>query len=133
MTVESIDLIIIFILHYIADFLCQSREIADKKGKDIKYLLLHGLDYTLVMTGILISIGLISTIISYNIGYTWVQLLSFGVINGLLHTITDFISSKFTSKFYTKKSYHSFFNVIGLDQLIHTITLIITYNLICLC
>jgi hypothetical protein len=130
MTVESIDIIIIFIIHYVADFLCQTRKIADNKGKDIRYLLLHGLDYTLVMSGILILIGFIASVVSFEIGFTWKQLISFGLINGLMHTITDFISSKFTSKFYAKKYYHAFFNVIGLDQLVHTITLIITYNLI---
>jgi hypothetical protein len=51
----------------------------------------------------------------------------FGVINGALHFVVDFFTSKITSSLWGKKELHNFFAVIGFDQLIHNITIIATF------
>ena len=47
----------------------------------------------------------------------------FAVINGLLHFITDYFTSRWSSRLYVKQDWHNFFVVIGFDQLIHQLTI----------
>jgi hypothetical protein len=49
------------------------------------------------------------------------------LITFITHFITDYFTSKWTSRLWEKKEVHNFFVVIGLDQLIHSITLIFTF------
>jgi hypothetical protein len=125
-----IHIIVLFLIHYLADFVLQTRAVADNKGKKVKYLMLHGIHYTLVWLGLISLIGLVGIIFSYQIlgGASWCDVIFFTIFNGGLHTLTDFITSKFTTKFYARKNYNAFFNVIGFDQFIHAATIILTYN-----
>jgi len=59
--------------------------------------------------------------------FTTTSLLIFS-ITFLTHWFTDLFTSRWTSKLWEKKDVHNFFVVIGLDQLIHATTLLITYN-----
>ena len=101
------NIIIIFWLHFIADFVLQSSYMSMNKSKDSIVLLSHCLVYSLPL-------------MFFGIGY--------GIINGILHFPIDFITSKITSKLYNKKEYHWFFVVIGLDQAIHMTILILTLS-----
>jgi hypothetical protein len=53
--------------------------------------------------------------------------LIFG-ITFITHGVTDYFTSKWTSRLWEEKKVHDFFVVIGLDQLIHATTLLITFN-----
>ena len=88
-----------------ADFCFQHRSIADRKGKDIKILALHCLLYSLPF-----------------IVFGWL----FALLAGILHFPVDYITSKFTSKYYKEENYYMFFNVIGADQAVHMTILITT-------
>jgi hypothetical protein len=44
------------------------------------------------------------------------------------HWVTDYFTSRWTKKLWAKKDVHNFFVVVGLDQLIHYTTLLITYK-----
>ncbi len=46
------------------------------------------------------------------------------------HWITDYFTSRWTSKLYAKGDIHNFFVVVGLDQFIHYTTLLGTYFLL---
>jgi hypothetical protein len=130
-SIVLIHIIVLFLVHYVADFIFQTRKVADNKGKNVLYLLLHGFHYTLVWLGILSLIGLVGVIIGTPLlsgSVTWCSVICFSLLNGLLHTITDFITSKFTSRFYARKNFSAFFNVIGFDQFVHATTIILTYN-----
>lgn len=96
-------------VHLIADFALQSRYIAIRKGKEIRYLLLHGLIYFACM----LTFGI------------W-----FASINAVLHISVDFITSKFTSKFYKENNDYMFYLTIGIDQSIHLSVLLITFMMI---
>ncbi len=104
----------LLITHYIADFVCQSHWMASNKSKDNLALLAH----IAVYTGILYfgSIILFMSFPPYLI-------MLFVMLNVVFHYITDYITSRITSKLYAKQAWHNFFVVIGLDQLIHQLTL----------
>ena len=121
-------IVILFVLHFLGDFLFQSRWMAENKGKNVLALSLHVLIYSLVL-----FIGLYSyreivgpNILSLVDQIKGDQLLWFVVINFLLHFVTDLTTSQFTRYFWEKNDKHKFFAVIGFDQCVHQICLMIT-------
>jgi Protein of unknown function (DUF3307) len=100
--------------HWIADFLLQSRWMANNKSSNNYALGLHVLVYT-------IYLGLVT---SFLFLHTSIYIcLLFTIVNGLAHLLIDFCTSRITSYFYRKQDWYSFFAYIGLDQLIHHICL----------
>lgn len=119
-----IILMILYILtlHWVADFVCQSRYMAANKSKCNWTLLWHVGIYTCVMT-----LGLAG--FAYITKEYWATFF-FLAINGILHYITDYYSSRQTTNSWRANKIHRFFVVIGADQLIHQICLIGTLALI---
>ena len=97
--------LLLLTVHFVADFLFQSDWMAVNKSSRMLPLLVH----IAVYTACLIPFGF------------W-----FAMTNGLAHLITDSITSRVTSALWKKEKRHWFFVVIGLDQLIHTATLLFT-------
>jgi hypothetical protein len=117
-----LPIILIFVIHWVSDFLCQTHEMSLKKSKSILWLSYHVIVYTL-MTTFLWSIFFGNMMIN---PLTTI-LLIFG-ITFITHWITDYFTSRWTSRLWEEKQVHNFFVVIGLDQLIHATTLLITFN-----
>jgi hypothetical protein len=93
-----------------------------KKSKSILWLSYHILIYSFVTT-----LGW-STFFGYTIENHMLTIpLIFGV-TFVSHWLTDYFTSKWSSRLWENKEVHNFFVVIGLDQLIHATTLIITFN-----
>lgn len=107
--IEINTFITVLIVHWVADFIFQTRWMATNKSSSNIALGSHILVYTLVMS----VFGI------------W-----FAVVNGILHFIIDYFTSRGTSYLWKKKETHMFFILIGLDQLLHSVCLIYTYNLI---
>lgn len=120
-----LNVILILIIHFISDFLCQSREMANKKSKSLYWLSIHVCTYSLVTSLLWVLFFVISK--NLNIGVVMGQIL---IITFITHWVTDLITSKLTTYYYSKNNHFAFFGVIGFDQLIHTITLLLTYNMI---
>jgi len=99
------DIIILIWIHFIADFILQTDKMAMNKSKSNKYLALHCLAYSLPL-----------------LWFGWV----FALVNGIAHFMTDWITSRATTKLHQKGERHWFFVVIGLDQAIHMTTLVLT-------
>ncbi len=106
-------LIYLLFLHFIADFVCQTSWMAENKSKNILALSFHVLTYGLVLFLGTIYFGVDKAF--------FFSLANFG-----LHLLVDFFTSKATSYLWKKGDVHNFFVVIGLDQLIHQICLILT-------
>jgi len=103
--------------HWIADFVCQSHWMASNKSKDNYALIIHVSVYSLVLY--------IATFIIFGARYEY-EIIKFVALNFILHFITDYITSRITSRLWAKQDIHNFFVVIGLDQLIHQLTLAFT-------
>ena len=124
----NIIIIFIFVVHYIADFLLQTREMGENKSKSIKWLSIHVFVYSFVTTAF------------WMVGFDRPDFLfasQMFLITFVTHFITDFITSKISSYFYyksisdkpnRKKWMGYFWYMIGFDQLVHAITLLLTLN-----
>lgn len=102
----KIELIIYLIfIHWIADFVCQNKSMAELKSKSSIMLLCH--------CGVYCGIFLLFT-----------QNILYSTLLGLLHFPIDYITSRINSELYSKKDIHNFFVSVGFDQFIH-LTIII--------
>jgi hypothetical protein len=106
--------IFILFVHYVGDFLLQSRKMADNKSKSLKWLSLHVLTYTF-------NLLIFTSVFVFDFG---IGVLYWIALNGVLHWITDFFTSKLTTHYYKKEDWKSFFSVVGFDQFVHGATLL---------
>lgn len=117
---------VILVAHFVADFITQQDAIAKGKSSSNRILLTHISQYSFVLFtclfGLLVLHGLVEKYM--------VSLCMFMCVNGLLHGITDYFTSRWTKRLWENQRTHDFFVVIGLDQLIHSVTLISTAYLI---
>lgn len=109
--------------HFVGDFILQSNWMALNKSKKMEALTFHCLVYSIPM-----------------LLFGW----RFALLNFYFHWVTDYFTSRWTSKLwfikgvelpfgnieYDDAKRHWFFVVIGLDQLIHYTFLALTYNLL---
>jgi hypothetical protein len=90
-------------IHFIADFLFQSDWMAVNKSKNS-----------------LLGLSAMATHISiYTMTLMVVYGVQFAITQGILHLVTDMVTSRATSYLWVKGYRHWFFVVIGLDQAIH--------------
>jgi len=115
-----IEIFIIIIIHWFADFVLQTDEQAKGKSKNWVDLLQHTVNYSLLWT----TIGMLYTIVSLSASWNW---LLFGLITFIAHTITDYFTSRLNSKLWSEGKVHNFFVSIGFDQVLHYVQLFITY------
>ena len=101
-----IDIIIIIWMHFVADFLLQTRKVGENKSGSNKILLWH--------------------VTLYSIPFFWFG-WQFAVINAALHFVTDWFTSRATKEAYRNNNMSLFWGIIGFDQAIHMTTLILTY------
>lgn len=112
----------ILIIHYIADYLFQVEKWAQNKSHNVLALSKHIVTYMFIF-GFLLFFCLF---LSIN------PLILFLLINGFIHFWIDFTTSKITHSLYNKQNWFWFFKVLGIDQLLHYITLFITLKYIIL-
>jgi len=96
----------IIFLHFCADFVLQTDKMALNKSSSNMWLGLHCFVYSVPF----LVFG-----------------LPFALINGILHFIVDYFSSRICKKLWLQERRHDFFVVVGLDQLFHFICLILIY------
>lgn len=108
--------------HWFADFILQDEKWAINKSTSIKALLSHTVTYSAFW---FLPIWFISG--------NPIKALSFVGITFVFHTITDYLSSKVVKMKFDKKQFGSSipnfggFSVIGLDQFLHYMQLVITW------
>jgi hypothetical protein len=104
---------LIILIHWFADFVCQTDRMALNKSTRYSYLLLHASIYYIILhvCWVLVNTESISRLI---------------VINWPAHFIIDGITSRATSYLYLKNHRHWFFVIIGFDQVLHYGILLLT-------
>lgn len=103
-------LYLIFAIHYVADFVLQSRWMAENKSSNVTALMTHVSIYSLCFLPLIYFTDSI-------------LLFVFLVWNFVTHCIIDFFTSQWTTKFYQEKRMKAFWNTIGFDQFLHVVTL----------
>lgn len=109
--------ILIIVIHWMADFVFQTDWMAKNKSKSWKALLLH--------TGV------------YSLAWLPFSIITFGpngwkflVATFIAHTLTDYFTSRLNGKLWAENKIHYFFVSVGFDQILHYIQLLITYYLL---
>lgn len=121
----------IVLIHWVADFVFQDEVWAENKSKDLKPLLKHTYTYSAIWL-IVGSLAKATGAINLEPGV----LSLFVLITFVLHTVTDYFTSKIVSKRFANKHYGSpipnfgAFTVIGFDQVLHYTQLFLTYYLL---
>lgn len=112
------QILIILFIHWVADFLFQNQKMALNKSKENHWLFIHVLTYSTVW----FVVGVFF--------FDLIKVLQFTFITFVFHYVTDYVTSRWTSKLYKDQKFYgfpSFFSVIGLDQYLHYLQLILTY------
>jgi len=119
--ISIIAILYLMFIHWVGDFLFQTPWMGENKSKNFKALVTHTTVYTLIM-----MFGSV-----YWLEFSISDIFMFGLITFACHTITDFFSSKLTSKQFSNKIYNGFsggFTIIGMDQYLHLMQIILTYK-----
>jgi len=101
-------------VHWFGDFVLQTHWQATNKSKRNDALAAHVTVYTLVLS---LGVDILFP------GVSWSTWGGFVIANGALHFVTDWLTSRATSRLWEKGDIHNFFAMVGLDQLIHQATL----------
>lgn len=112
---------IILLIHWIADFLCQTDWQAKNKSTSNNALTAHVISYCIPWM-IFVSYFLVFK----NNG----SFILFIPITFICHWITDYITSRINTKLYKENKIHYFFVSIGFDQILHYIQLFLTYYIL---
>ena len=87
-TISLTTILLICLAHYIADFVFQTDWMAQNKSKNNYPLFVHVCTYSAILFIVLLPIASSS------------DLILFSLLNGLLHFIIDFFTSRLSSKIY---------------------------------
>lgn len=111
-----LEIWIMMLGHWIADFVCQTHWQATNKSKNWMALSSHVAIYTAIMT--VFFVALVPPSVQAVLLFVGVTFAS--------HFMTDAITSRITSYLWAKQKVHDFFVVVGFDQLIHLSTIMAT-------
>ena len=109
-------IVILILMHIIADVLLQGNTLSKLKSSKITFLFAHVGIYTvffIALSPLLLSL-------------TFMQGLVFSLINGATHLVIDFFTGKLKIK-YWKESETKYMAVISIDHVLHILILIITF------
>ena len=126
MTISIWILIAILLTHWVADFVFQTHWQASNKSKNNKALLLHTITYSISW----FPIGIWVLFPDAGINQSIILSSLFILITFIIHTATDYFTSRLNSKLYAKGDIHNFFVSIGGDQVLHYLQLIFTYYIL---
>lgn len=112
-------LLFIIIVHFVADFVCQTDKMAQNKSKSNYWLTTHVMIYTFVT--------MVCWIIFFLFSLIFIPITVF-ILIFVMHWITDYITSRISGKLYKKGDIHNFFVIIGFDQVLHYIQLFLVYK-----
>src|SRR5688572_9431656 len=120
--IDSLFILYLLAVHFVADFLFQSHYMSINKSKDNRVLLWHVGIYSLTM-----YVGAILLGLERQNQEIVISAMAFSGWLFMSHLITDYFTSRWTSRLYKHARWHDFFCVIGFDQLLHAAQIIVGY------
>ena len=129
-------ILLIFITHFIADFIFQSEEMAKGKSTNNLQLLKHTFMYSFITFLCLFLMGLFEWIFDISDILKPLNILLFTIITFIFHTITDYMTSRVVKQKFDNQEYGSdipnlgAFTIIGFDQVLHYVQLFLTFSLL---
>lgn len=112
--------LILILIHFIADFIFQTDEMAKGKSTSNTCLTNHVIAYGIVFAVSIIILELWGISLS-------VMIVPWLLVNLVLHWITDYTTSRINSNNWKLGKVHEFFVGIGADQVVHYACLMGTY------
>jgi hypothetical protein len=127
--ITEYTIILILFLHFVSDFVLQSRDMGRKKGKNLYWLTTHVFVYSLSFT-------FLWFLLTKPLNNPYNEVIMFFSLVFSTHWITDYFTSKLSGGFYLKmnesksvktKNFYEwlFWLIIGFDQFIHIASLIL--------
>jgi hypothetical protein len=113
----------ILLVHWFADFVLQTHHMSTRKSSSNYYLTLHVTVYTFATVFLW---ALILPLLQIHLTFSGVWLSFIAIF--AMHWVTDYFTSRWTSRLYKEEKYHDFFVVIGFDQVLHYTQLLLTFN-----
>lgn len=112
-------ILLILLIHYLGDFVLQTHEQSQRKSSENKWLFYH--------TG---SYSLIWVLAAWGFYANFLAAFLFGTITFVFHTATDWVTSRVGKSFWSSGDYHNGFAVVGFDQILHYVQLLLTHTYI---
>lgn len=125
MTLEAtVFLVLLFFAHWVGDFVLQDDDTAKKKSTSNSVLLTHVIRYSLPLLAWKVFVIACA---HPNTLFWW-----FYPVNVAAHFAVDYYTSRWTARLSAQgeTQRHNFFVVIGLDQWLHTATLLVSFHLL---
>lgn len=110
--------ILILVIHFLADFGLQTHDQATKKGESDKWLSYHVGVYTLIWSLVFLFLPVNPEVNNF---YGWSV---FVVYIFVTHFIVDWCTARIGKPFWKNNDYHNGFVVVGIDQVLHYLSLI---------
>ncbi len=107
-----VKIVVLLFSHWVGDYVLQTNEMAANKANGIRWLSIHVAVYAAVL--------FCFALLFFNVATA----LYFVLANAALHWATDFLTSRVSARF--KNQPRIYFPIIGMDQFIHTVTLMLT-------
>lgn len=106
---------LVLVSHFLADFVLQTRWMAENKSKSDRALLIHIIEYGLVTTLVLVPFGVSPLFVAMNTS---------------MHLGVDAITSRLSSHYHQQKRTKAFWVTIGADQTLHGLCFVLTWSFI---
>lgn len=119
-------LVMVLVMHWLADFVFQTDAMAKGKSKSNRVLTSHVLTYTMIGLILVAPAMLVMTVLGlkHEARLYMAALPMVWLLNAPFHWVTDYYTSRWSGRLWAQGRVHDFFVVIGLDQLIHQLTLV---------
>lgn len=115
-------LAIIFIAHFVGDFVMQTEWEATTKSKDVMALASHVGGYSISLM-VAFFLMLWFGLVLYPAQDLSMLLFIWLVFNVIAHFAVDFYTSKLNSRLWVSGNMHNFFLGVGFDQMVHSLIL----------
>lgn len=116
MTATLILILGVMLTHWVGDFVLQTDKMARGKAKNLDALTSHVAVYYVTLV---FGTGTFIWFLHGTQGDIWGLMPLWWLVNGFLHFVVDFVTSKINGRLWANDNKHNFFVAVGFDQFLH--------------